>query len=274
MVELTYCGTQARLFDYDRYLCSLFAPQNKQAYLWAILAFHSEIAEIKNKIQEPMMGQIRLQWWRDRLNQYPNWQTTPHPVLTELAPAIAASQLPLALFHQLIDAHETDFDPHPFPDDQAFKNDSRETNLPVLKLLAQILKLDDSGPDFLDSLALAWGMINLWRSIPSAVQKGSCPIPLTWLKTVELSPETILSGTQEKHRSLGHIFLDNLKPIMERLPKRKRETPAFLPVSLQCDVVNLYYQRFLRYDANLRQVKLYQKPPLLSWRLLLRRKLR
>ncbi|MCH9020134.1 MAG: squalene/phytoene synthase family protein, partial [Proteobacteria bacterium] len=64
---LSYCAGQARRYDRDRYLCALFAPAARREALFALLAFNAEVARIRETVSEPMLGLIRLQWWRDAI---------------------------------------------------------------------------------------------------------------------------------------------------------------------------------------------------------------
>ena len=64
---LSYCGQQARIHDPDRALSALFAPEPARGALLALLAFNAEIERVPRMVREPILGQIRLQWWRDAL---------------------------------------------------------------------------------------------------------------------------------------------------------------------------------------------------------------
>ena len=57
-----------RAADPDRYLSMLYAPQDRRADLLALYAFNAEIAGIRDRVSEPMPGEIRLQWWRDMID--------------------------------------------------------------------------------------------------------------------------------------------------------------------------------------------------------------
>ena len=50
-----------RAADPDRYLSMLYAPQDRRADLLALYAFNAEIAGIRDRVSEPMPGEIRLQ---------------------------------------------------------------------------------------------------------------------------------------------------------------------------------------------------------------------
>jgi phytoene synthase len=69
----------AREFDLDRYLAALLAPASARAGLLTIAAFHGEIARIPAIVHEPTIAAIRLQWWRD--------------VIDDASPAEASSPL-------------------------------------------------------------------------------------------------------------------------------------------------------------------------------------
>jgi phytoene/squalene synthetase len=63
--DAAYCLDQVRRFDRDRYLTALFATPSARADLMALYAFNLEVAKTREMVREPMMGLMRLQWWRD-----------------------------------------------------------------------------------------------------------------------------------------------------------------------------------------------------------------
>ena len=54
-----------RRHDRDRYQTALFAPADRREALFALYAFNYEIARVRETVTQPMLGQIRLQWWRE-----------------------------------------------------------------------------------------------------------------------------------------------------------------------------------------------------------------
>src|SRR6202051_3489994 len=54
-----------RRHDRDRYQTALFAPADRQGALFALYAFNYEIARVRESAPQPMLGLIRLQWWRE-----------------------------------------------------------------------------------------------------------------------------------------------------------------------------------------------------------------
>ncbi|WP_292456941.1 squalene/phytoene synthase family protein, partial [Mesorhizobium sp.] len=49
-----------RAADHDRYLSVLYAPADKRGALLALYAFNAEIAGVRDRIHEPLPGEVRL----------------------------------------------------------------------------------------------------------------------------------------------------------------------------------------------------------------------
>src|SRR5258708_24245400 len=74
-----YCAQQVRRFDHDRYLGTMFAREPVQARLFALYAFNVEIARVREIVSEPVIGQMRLQWWRDAITEFAAGAVRRHP---------------------------------------------------------------------------------------------------------------------------------------------------------------------------------------------------
>ena len=70
----------AREGDPDRALSALFAPRDARSDLFALYAFNVELARIAEQVSEPHLGAIKLQWWRDAVDQAAYGVTTGQPV--------------------------------------------------------------------------------------------------------------------------------------------------------------------------------------------------
>ena len=75
---------QLRVNDGDLYLCHLFTPADKRFRMLAFYAAYTEVARIPSEVSEPMVGAIRLQWWRDALRATPD-ASTASPFVAALA---------------------------------------------------------------------------------------------------------------------------------------------------------------------------------------------
>ena len=75
--------------DRDRYLTTLFAPAERRAMLLALYAFNFEVAKLREVTREPLIGQIRLQWWRDAIDKiYGGAPPRRHEIVEPLAVVI------------------------------------------------------------------------------------------------------------------------------------------------------------------------------------------
>jgi NADH dehydrogenase [ubiquinone] 1 alpha subcomplex assembly factor 6 len=98
-----------RRHDRDRFLTTLFAPAARRDDLLALYAFNYEIAKTREVVSEPVLGQIRLQWWRETLDAiYDGGSVREHEVAAPLAAAIRGRGLGRAHFDALIAAREFD----------------------------------------------------------------------------------------------------------------------------------------------------------------------
>ena len=105
-----------RARDHDRFLTTLFAPPARRAALLALYAFNYEVAKTREMVHEPLLGQMRLQWWRESIAAvYDSGALRRHEVVEPLAEAIRAGGLTRAHFDRLIDAREADLADAPPP---------------------------------------------------------------------------------------------------------------------------------------------------------------
>src|ERR1700748_1031363 len=105
----TACAAMVRQADPDRYFSALFAPAPKRPFLFALYAFNVELARVAASVREPMMGEIRLQWWRETLEGARTGKPRAHDVARTLAETFERAELPTAMFDAMIDARAFDF---------------------------------------------------------------------------------------------------------------------------------------------------------------------
>ena len=83
--SLDHCSDLVKINDIDRYYAMLFAPQDKRSAVFSLLACNSEIAKIRETITEPVIGEMKMQWWRDALDDMKNGKIRNHPIIEEMA---------------------------------------------------------------------------------------------------------------------------------------------------------------------------------------------
>jgi phytoene synthase len=98
-----------RQHDRDRFITTLFAPQDRRHDLLALYAFNYEIAKTREVVSEPVLGQIRLQWWRETVDAiYAGGPVRAHEAAAPLAAAIRGRGLSRAHVDALIAARDLD----------------------------------------------------------------------------------------------------------------------------------------------------------------------
>src|SRR5215469_14873091 len=103
------CARLLRQHDRDRFLTALFAPAERREDLFALYAFNYEVARVREVVTEPLLGRIRLEWWRESLDAiYAGAPVRRHEVVEPLAAAIRRHGLSREHFDRLIDAREED----------------------------------------------------------------------------------------------------------------------------------------------------------------------
>src|SRR5215472_9930637 len=113
---LSLVARLVRTHDRDRYQTALFAPAAAREALFALYAFNYEVARVRESVTEPMLGQIRLQWWREAIDAaYAGREPRRHPVVEPLAGMIAKFAPERRHFDRLIDAREADLRDAPPP---------------------------------------------------------------------------------------------------------------------------------------------------------------
>ena len=76
--------------DRDRYLSVLYAPAPLRAALFALHGFDLELAGIALGTSEPMIGEIRLAWWRDAAEAIDRGVVAAQPLLQLVAAELPA----------------------------------------------------------------------------------------------------------------------------------------------------------------------------------------
>lgn len=164
--NLSYCGELVRKHDPDRFFLSLFAPADRLEALWTLFAFNHEIAKTREVVSEPMLGQIRLQWWRDALaGIYDETRVLEHEVVQPLAEIIQNHDLPRDALEALIDAREHDLAETRFGDEETILRYAEDTSYPLLKLALRICGAEEEG-DVTRAVGRNYALIGLLRSIP------------------------------------------------------------------------------------------------------------
>ncbi len=250
----------ARASELDRYLAALLAPRRVRGDLIALTAFLGEVARIGEVVAEPMMGEVRLQWWRDALAGRNSGVMTGNPVADALMITIARHDLPEDAFFSILDARARDLDPHFPKTEQDLEEYLRNTEGTALRLGARILGTGagQAVDDVLSAAAQAWGRVRLLRSLPASLAKGRNPLP------VETPPAPSAADWQGAARPV----LDAAKTWLKEARLRATVAPAaVLPAILPLALVEPYLAALERLGPNIARERADISPLTRVWRL-------
>ena len=142
-------------------MSALLAPHAAREDLITLAAFVGEAARIPAIVSEPMIGEIRLQWWRDAIEAAQSDSLTGNPVADAVTGLIRRRGLPMDLFTHVLDARLTDLYADPVPDEATFVAYLEATQRTGFDLAARILGVANSTAS--EKVLMAAGA-SLWPS--------------------------------------------------------------------------------------------------------------
>lgn len=247
-----FCFKLLRESDRDRYLTVLFAPKKCRGPLASLYAFNVEIARIAETVRKPMIGEIRLRWWRDAIES--NKSGEGNPVLSALLSSIHQYDLPKAAFLRYCDARVFDLYSDKMPNIASLEGYCGETASALLQLSCQILDKDAARQttEATGHGGVAQALCGILRTLPAIKAKGQHYFPANM---IESNPDDFIQSSQvtahnQEEKLLGaaialtrkhyQLFFESYKD----LPKSV--WPAFLPLAIVPDALKQIEQKGIR----------------------------
>ena len=169
------CAELVRRGDPDRFLSAMTAPPELRGRLMILYAFNLEVARAPWVASEPMLAEMRLQWWTDAIAEiFEGRPPRRHEVVTPLAELIAQTDLPRVPFDALIAARRSDAYPEP-PADIAPYLDATSGGL--VELAARALGTDGDALNASRAAGRAFGLANLFAARVELEVRGRLPFP-------------------------------------------------------------------------------------------------
>ncbi len=229
-----------RRADPDRYFSALFAPAAARPYLMTLYAFNHEVARVAETVRQPMMGEIRLEWWRETLEGARSGAPRNHAIARALSDLFIAHPLPADLFSAILDARAFDSSAEQFADWNAAERYGDRTSGNLMRLAARIL----GGGDETDTLAreagIGYALAGFIRALPFHAARHKVYLPQDLLTAVGLSPDQIMAATFDV-KVKAAIAQTALRAREHFLAAKRLRTPrALLPAFLPAALVPLY----------------------------------
>lgn len=235
-----HCFNLVRAGDKDRFLASLFAPEEKRKHLHALYAFNIEVSRIPELVSDVAVGEIRYQWWLDTIDAIYCGEEQQHPVAQCLAAAISAGDLPKHALQNLVKAKIFDLYSDPIQSMTDLEGYLGETSSALIQMASLILGLEEAleSAEAAGLAGVAYGLAGIMRSFPRHRAMARCYVPLDLLKQRNASASEVIAN--ENQAALNIVLSELRGKIRLRLDQARAMAstinpsvmPAFLHVSL------------------------------------------
>lgn len=218
-----------------------FVPSPKRQSVQTLFAFYAHLIWIVYQARDPMLGEIKLQWWRDVFEgKRDQSEAQAHPLAQTVLETLARHALPAHGLADMVDAI-TDFLYAEPPEDLTALEYACGRIYSVLMRYASLILADgqDSGPAGLAGPAgVAYGLIKILGDVSLMRRGAHVMIPLALFEQAELD-DTQLHTLRDKEAvqlllqpliDLASQRLDEFRADFKHLPTALR--PAFAVMGL------------------------------------------
>ncbi|MBP0443928.1 squalene/phytoene synthase family protein [Roseomonas sp. SSH11] len=217
----------ARRADPDRFLCALFVPSAARETIFTLIGFNHELARAREVAREPMMALIRLQWWRDTIEEaMAGKPPRRHEVAGPVAVALQEGRLDPGALLRMAEAREAEEPPE---DRAALERQLRGTAGELAAETGRVLGAPASCFDSLCRAGMAYGLAGTLRSLPVLAAQGRQPLPPGCLPT-EAKPGPDMARELHALAAWGLGIAREARSALRDLPRRS--IAAALPVIL------------------------------------------
>lgn len=258
--------------DRQRYQTALFAPPERRDALFALYAFNFEIARIREAAREPLLSRVRLQWWRETVDEiYAGAKPRRHDVVEALAAAIRNHGLSRGSFDALLDARETDLSDDPPPTLAALEAYADGSSASLVRLALEALGARDEGTTAAGrTVGIAYSLAGLLAAVPFHARMKRVFLPAELIERHNLDIERTLFELKTTP-ALAEIVKDVAACARARLAEGRAMRSAVsrqaLPALLPAVIVAHRLKLLDRLRQNVFDARWSSPDGLQSWRL-------
>lgn len=214
--------------DYERYLACLFAGPRDRDALFGLHSLNAELGRVRESVSEPMLGEIRLTWWREAIEGFKQGQVRKHPVIETIAMAVADDRLDADALIDMVNARIADLYEDAPADKAALKDYAQRTGGTVMQQAAAVAAAETQSAAA-RSIGAAMTQGGVVRSIAFHASMRRLHLPGEALDAMGLTAEDVFQGNftpaiADLAKSLGHDALALLtQGLKQRWAKRTRK---------------------------------------------------
>ncbi|MGB0507806.1 MAG: phytoene/squalene synthase family protein [Pikeienuella sp.] len=166
--KLSSVGVLAQQGDPDRFKAAICASESARERMFAVIALNVEIAKIPVTVSEPLLGEIRLQWWIDAVEDLCDGKAVRDQ---EIVAALSGDVRDKDLLLALINARRFDIHDLPMQSDQALDDYLTDTGGAIAQLMA-------SRNEVVAKVGWAEAAGRLIEALPALYHHGISAIPV------------------------------------------------------------------------------------------------
>lgn len=172
-MTLDACARLVEQGDPDRFAATMAVRPTARARLLPLYAYNLEVARAPWAASEPMIAEMRLQWWRDILEDPAR---RAHEVAGPLHDLIRAAALPIDVLDRMAAARRWDIWREPFEDRAAFDAYLDDTAGGLMWLAAKATGAAPEAEAPARALGRAAGLAAFLRAVPELAARGRRPL--------------------------------------------------------------------------------------------------
>ncbi len=172
-MSLDACAALVQRGDPDRFAAVMAAPLAARARLLPLYALNLEVARAPWVSKEPMIAEMRLQWWRDVVAEP---RARAHEVAAPLHAVIQETALPRDVLDRMIEARRWDIYREAFEDQAAMDAYLEDTGAGLMWLAACALGARPEDEAALRAFGWAASLAAYLRAIPELAARGRIPL--------------------------------------------------------------------------------------------------
>ena len=209
------CAAFVERGDPDRFAATMAAPPAARETLFPLYAFNLEVARAAWVTAEPLIAEMRLQWWRDVVAAPASGAALAHEVAGPLHHVIHSKNLPIAVLDRLIAARRWDIGNQSFDSVADLMDYLEDTGAALMWLAAKSLDAPDTAGQTARNVGWATALASYLRAVPDLMARGRVPLP-------DASPQAIADLAQ-----IGLTRLNAAQRSRKSIPRHA--APALYP---------------------------------------------
>lgn len=229
--ESAACAAMVEKADPDRFAATMAAPVAARAPLWALYAFNLEVARAAYASDEPMIAEMRLQWWADEIGRLCAGGEGQGEVARALGPVLRAAPGAALPLQGLIEARRWDCWREPFATPEVFETYLQQTAGGLAWAAALALGAPAGAETPVRSFAVAAGLANWFDAVPALKTRGRRPLPQETAPAIATLADVGLARIRAARKGRSQVP-PSVRPVLwpgwsaERRLKAARRDPA------------------------------------------------